>query len=146
MPEMNLEFSKPDLTFMEEVESCRFPVDSFDHRAHLRLAYIYLLQNGNSTAATQCMRNTLIQLLESIGVDPSAKFHETMTEAWIKAVHHFMSITEQASSADEFIDRHPQMLDSSIMLSHYSAEVLFSINARKSFIEPDLQAIPEHDQ
>ncbi len=146
MPAINLEISKPDLEFMEEVESCSFPVDSFDHRAHLRLAYIYLVQGGNTTTATQRMRNTLIRLLESIGVDPSAKFHETMTEAWVKAVNHFMSITEQASSADEFIDKHTQMLDSSIMLSHYSAEVLFSNDARKSFIEPDLQAIPEHDQ
>ncbi len=142
---MSLEISNSDMKFMSEAESCSFPVDAFDHRAHLRLAYIYLVRDGNTRAATQAMRKTLIQLLESIGVDPSAKFHETMTEAWIKAVYHFMNNTERALCANEFIDQHPQMLDSSIMLSHYSAEVLFSNDARKSFIEPDLEAIPKHD-
>jgi hypothetical protein len=31
------------------------------------------------------------------------------------------------------------------MLTHYSAEVLFSPEARARFVEPDLEKIPRHD-
>lgn len=30
------------------------------------------------------------------------------------------------------------------MLTHYSADVLFSPEARAGFVEPDVQAIPRH--
>ena len=33
--------------------------------------------------------------------------------------------------------------DSKVMLTHYSAEVLFSPTARASYVEPDLEAIPQ---
>jgi hypothetical protein len=47
-------------------------------------------------------------------------------------------------SADEFIERNPKLLDSGIMLSHYSCEVLFSSAARAAFVVPDVEPIPEH--
>ena len=53
-----------------------------------------------------------------------------------------MDRTSSSASADEFIDRNPILLDSKIMLTHYSAELLFSPDARTRFVEPDLQRIP----
>ena len=47
-------------------------------------------------------------------------------------------------SAESFIDQNPEMLDSNIMMTHYSAEVLFSNEARARFVEPDLEPIPQH--
>jgi len=135
--------SEEDQKFKYQAESCEFPVSEFDHRAHIRLAYVYLA--GNSTdVSVQLMRNTLTSLLKHAGVDPSQKYHETLTEAWILAVHHFMNGTECAESADEFIDKNTVILDSKIMMTHYSGEVLFSEQARKSFIEPNLEPIPRH--
>ncbi|HBE92896.1 MAG TPA: hypothetical protein DDW55_10335 [Gammaproteobacteria bacterium] len=135
--------SKEDQEFKSQIEVCEFPVPEFDHRAHLRLAYVYLA--GNSTDhAVQCMRDALTGLLKHAGVDPSKKYHETLTKAWILAVHHFMSKTDSSESADDFIEKNPVMLDSKIMMTHYSAEVLFSDQARQSFIEPDLGPIPRH--
>jgi hypothetical protein len=37
------------------------------------------------------------------------------------------------------------MLDSRIMMTHYSAEVMFSPDARTRYVEPDLEGIPRHD-
>jgi hypothetical protein len=142
---MKYSISKDDLTFKDQVESCQFPVADFDHRAHIRLAYIYL--SGNSTGrSVQLMRDALLQLLKHAGIDPSQKYHETLTEAWILAVHHFMKSTNSAESADEFIDKNKEMLDSKIMMTHYSADVLFSDAARKAFVEPDLDPIPGHGE
>ncbi|WIO74931.1 hypothetical protein QP938_03235 [Porticoccaceae bacterium LTM1] len=137
--------SSADTEFKKEVESCTFPIPNFDHRAHLRLAYIYLVEN-DTEKATQAMRSALLGLLKKAGIDPSGKFHETLTRAWVLAVKYFMNHTGNSESADEFIDKNPRMLDSKIMLSHYSAEVIFSDKARKEFVEPNLEPIPTNNQ
>ena len=140
---MSHHLTSADIEFKMQVEACTFPIPNFDHRAHLRLAYVYLVEN-NTDEAIQKMRNALLVLLKSAGIDPSAKFHETLTKAWVLAVQHFMSHTEESKSADIFIDKNPEMLDSKIMMSHYSAEVLFSDKARSEFVEPNLDPIPRH--
>ena len=137
--------SKDDQGFKSKVESCQFPVSKFDHRAHLRLAYVYLVEN-NPEKAVELMRDALTGLLKHAGIDPSVKYHETLTEAWILAVHHFMNKTDSSQSADEFIDCNVVMLDSKIMMTHYSAEVLFSEKARSKFVEPNLDPIPQPNQ
>ena len=88
------------------------------------------------------MRRTLHGLLNHAGVDPATKYHETLTRAWILAVRHFMSRTAESESAAAFIEQHPQLRDSGIMRSHYSTALLFSEEARASFVEPDLSGIP----
>ena len=55
-----------------------------------------------------------------------------------------MHRSPDATSADDFIDRNPILLDSKIMLTHYSAGLLFSDAARAAFVEPDLDPIPRH--
>jgi hypothetical protein len=60
------------------------------------------------------------------------------------AVRHFMERTPASASADEFIEANPALLDSKIMLTHYSAELLFSPEARSAFKEPDQDPIPRH--
>jgi hypothetical protein len=137
--------SKEDQEFKHRVESCEFPVSEFDHRAHLRLAYVYLAEN-NRVTAIPLMRDTLTALLIHAGIDPSKKYHETLTKAWILAVHHFMSNTDSSESADDFIEKNTVMLDSKIMMTHYSAKALFSEEARRSFIEPTLDPIPKYGE
>jgi hypothetical protein len=48
-------------------------------------------------------------------------------------------------SAASFIASNPTLLDSKIMLTHYSTAVLFSAEARTRFVEPNLELIPRHD-
>ena len=138
---MNYKTSPEDIEFKEQVEACTFPIPSFDHRAHLRLAYIYLVES-ESDEAVRRMRNALLGLLKKADIDPSSKFHETLTKAWVLAVQYFMSQTEKSDSADSFINSNSEMLDSKIMMTHYSAEVLFSDKARNEFVEPNLGPIP----
>ena len=136
--------SVEDREFRKEFEARRFPPAQFDHRAHIRLAYIYLSEH-DTDAAHQLMRGALLSFLEHHGVDVS-KYHETITRAWINAVRHFMECTPAAESADDFIEKNPRMLDAKIMMTHYSAEVLFSDEARAKFVEPNLEPIPEYDR
>ena len=90
------------------------------------------------------MRSALLGFIAHNNI-PVAKYHETLTRAWILAVRHFMAISPVADSAADFIERNPMLLDSKIMLTHYSAEVLFSPEARARFVEPNLDAIPRYE-
>jgi len=139
---MSHTISPEDRRFKQQVEAGAFPVANFDHRAHLRLAYIYLVEN-ETDAAIGKMRQAILGLLHKAGIDPASKFHETITKAWVLAVRYFMSHTGESDSADSFIHSNPKMLDTKIMLTHYSAEVLFSDKARHEFIEPDIEPIPQ---
>ncbi len=135
--------SVEDEIFCAQFESCEYPPEKFKHREHLKLAYIYLTKHGSDTACKR-MRESLKNYLEHNNVD-SNKYHETITRAWILAVHHFMQKVTVSDSSDSFIDQYPIMLNSRIMMTHYSAELLFSVQAREKFVEPDLDPIPRHE-
>lgn len=131
--------SPEDEAFRQDFEAGRIAPADFNHAAHVRLAYVYLCSADVDSAAQQ-MRASLLRFLEQNAI-PASKFHETITRAWVLAVRHFMD-REAGSSHADFIARHPVLLDSRIMLSHYSVEVLFSADARAGFIAPDIEPIP----
>lgn len=132
--------SDADHQFRLAFESCRFEPEDFDHAAHVRLAYVYLCDHPVDLAVVR-MKRSLLAFLAHLGVGES-KYHETVTRAWVLAVKHFMSKSASCNSAADFMSANPQLLDSRIMLTHYSAEVLFSTAARETFVEPNVQAIP----
>ncbi len=45
---------------------------------------------------------------------------------------------------NKVIEKNPIMLDAKIMMTHYSAKLLFSNEARAEFIEPDIAPIPRY--
>jgi hypothetical protein len=133
--------SSDDQAFVRSFEACQISPDDFDHAAHVRLAYIYLCEHSVD-AAVDRMKKALLGFLAHLGVGES-KYHETITRAWVMAVAHFMDESLPCDSAAAFITANPRLLDSKIMLKHYSAEVLFSPNARQSFVQPDVRPIPK---
>lgn len=108
------------------------------------MAYVYLADHDDESATT-LLRKSLLNFLERHGIAPS-KYHETMTRAWLLAVRHFMESSGSTSSADQFIEENRVLLDSRIMMRHYSADLLFSERARAEFVEPDVEAIPRYEQ
>jgi hypothetical protein len=137
------ELSPDDHDFRSAFEACTVAPEQFNHEAHVRLAYVYLVES-DVESAVQRMRDALLNFLAHNGI-PRSKFHETITRAWVLAVRHFMNRSTSTSSAD-FIAKNQVLLDSKIMLTHYSASVLFSPDARSSFMEPDLDPIPQQGQ
>lgn len=139
---LNHHLSKSDREFRAAFEAGAFAPADFSHRAHIRLAYAYLAESDVDLALER-MRAALVGFL-CVHSLPASKYHATLTRAWILAVDHFMHRCPRASLADDFIARNPLLLDSKIMLTHYSAELLFSDQARADFVEPNLDPIPRH--
>jgi hypothetical protein len=132
--------SEADRAFRESFEACAIQPAAFTHEAHLRLAYVYLVECGASEAH-QRMRQSLLAFLAHHGV-PREKYHETLTKAWVLAISHFMDRAPSESFA-EFAANSRPLLNSKAMLTHYTPEKLFSPEARAGFVAPDLAAIPQ---
>jgi len=139
---MNHTVSSEDHKFKNEIECCAIQLAEFDHRAHISLAYIYIAQYGVDLAHKR-MKSSLLRLLRHNNID-TANYSETITKAWIMAVRHFMELSNHCGSSADFIRQQARMLDANIMLSHYSAEILFSDYARSKFVVPDIEAIPQY--
>jgi hypothetical protein len=138
---MKHQASHDDRLFVHKFENCELPLP-FAHRDHLRLAFVLLTRVGVD-AAYDAVRPSLLRYIAHHGVDP-AKYHDTLTRAWLMAVRHFMAISPPVGSAGAFLEKQPRLLNSSIMLKHYTSERLFSEEARQRFLHPDLLPIPEY--
>jgi hypothetical protein len=136
----SFQLSDEDVALRAAFESGALPPADFTHRAHVALAYVYLAP-GDVEGAIEDMRRGLAAYLRHHGIDP-AKYHETLTRAWVLAVWHFMSRSGPLGSSADLIAQNAILLDSKIMLTHYSAALLFSDEARRAFVEPDLDPIP----
>ena len=133
--------SSEDLELVRSLESFEIQPGHFDHRSHIRMAYTYLCEHDVQSACTK-IRRVLCDFLLHNGIEPSTKYHETMTQVWTLTVRHFMDHTPNTTSSEQFIDANPKLLDSGILKTHYSKELLFSEEARDCFVEPDLVPIP----
>ena len=137
---MKHQASFDNISFINYFEACNIPLSDFHHKEHIKLAYVLLVQNDIDLAYAK-MKTLLQNYLEHNGVPPE-KYHVTITRAWLLAVVHFMHKSETSGSSEDFISQNEILLDTEIMFSHYSRDLLFSDKARTDFVEPDLESIP----
>lgn len=128
-----------DVAFAKDFETGVISPADFDHHAHLRLAYMFLATHGPSRAPL-AFRKALLAYLTHHRID-SSKYHETLTQAWLQAVWLFMQRAGDTPSSVAFLARSETLQASQVMLTHYSRALLFSDEARRSFVPPDLDPI-----
>ena len=137
---MSHRVSEADEAFHASFHRFELPAGGFDHLAHLRMAYVTLCRLDPAEAVKE-VRRSLHAFIEHNEVDP-AKYHETITRAWVMAVRHFMDETAPCRGFEEFIERNARLADAKIMLQHYTPELLYSEGARARWVEPDVAPIP----
>ena len=116
-------------------ESGLIDAESFDHEAHVYLAWLYLEQLP-VLEALQRYAQGLRRLTEQLGIP--GKYHETIT------CFYLIKIAERrdAFAGDwlDFRNRNADLLargESSVLHRFYSREALASERARKAFVLPD---------
>ena len=129
-----------DREFLDAFERCELAPAGFHHRDHVRLAYIYLTQYDAHTTLMK-MRSGLQRFLAYVGA-PATKYHETITRAWLLAVEHFMREAGPTVNFEQFAAAAPRLFAPRAMETHYTSELLWSTEARRHFVQPDLQPIP----
>lgn len=145
-----------DDKFLAAFESCRLARKDWTHDAHVRMAWLYLTRCASYRAARDAVRGGLQKLntafkaraaLLCAAPTPGATrskltgYHETITMAFVRL------IADRQSDGEDFAgfrERNPDLFDRklSALLCHYSPERLFSEEAQKGFVEPDLAPLP----
>jgi hypothetical protein len=130
--------SLSDTEFITTFERAGFSSHDFPHRAHLRMAWLYVRHLGVDDAVHHAS-NGIRRLAQAHG--HTTLYHDTLTRAWVYLVADAAASTPVADF-DVFLVAHPELLDKQLLLQHYSPEVLFSTDARAHWVAPDLRAIP----
>jgi hypothetical protein len=122
-------------------ESCTTGKDDFNHCSHLTVAVFYLHELGKVEAAEK-MRTGLLRFLEHIGCGRE-KYNETLTLFWLRVIHHALEQLDQDQSLLEKTNfAIESLVQSRLVLDYYSAERLWSDEAKRTWLEPDLKPLP----
>ena len=119
-------------------ESCGTGKDDFKHREHLTVAVSYLSVSTQKQAADK-MRIGLLRFLAHHGVG-SEKYNETLTMFWVAMVRRTLAEIGPDSSLVEKCNRVIEALGNpALAFDYYSKELLWSDEARKACVKPDLK-------
>ncbi|WKE65176.1 hypothetical protein PVT67_16155 [Gallaecimonas kandeliae] len=126
-----------DNDFLAAFEAGTLPGEAFDHRAHLRLAWLYLRRLPQAQAEAAVCAG-IQGFAERLGA--ADKFHLTLTMALVRLV----AAAPLAPSFEAFLAGSPALLADAkgLLAQHYSAELLASLDARHAFLGPDLAPLP----
>jgi hypothetical protein len=128
-----------DDEFLQAFMSCTLPNDQFHHRDHLRLVWLLVRRLGLE-AASDAVTDGIRRFGASQG--HTDKYHETMTQFWIRVVEHARQSRPEIDDFDRFLAAFPQLTDKHLPLRHWEHATMFSPVARSTWIEPDLQPLP----
>ena len=141
--------SSPVLT-LEAIERAAIPVEAFNHRGHLTVAYQALREAAAAghadpvPAATDRIRGALKAFMKAhnVQVTQTSGYHESLTVAWMRILHAVMIEQGPGANAAEFLDANPFLLCRTLLRLYYSKDRIMSWDARERWIEPDLAPLP----
>jgi hypothetical protein len=128
----------PDAEFLAVFERGGFPGNAFPHRAHLRMAWLYVKSLGPEQAIPKAAAG-IRNVAKHSGLP--TLYHDTITRAWVYVVAAAIGYSS-SRTFPEFIEEHPRLLDKHLLLEHYTKDTLTSSEARASWVAPDLSPIP----
>jgi len=128
-----------DKEFLQQFEAKTLAPEHFDHRGHLRLAWLYLKQLPLKQAE-QKICDGINRYATSLGA--SDKFHYTLTVAITRIMANRID-AGNTTNFDRFLELNPKLQTEMMALvdRHYSPELLHSEQAKREFISPDLQPL-----
>jgi hypothetical protein len=132
-----------DVQFLHSFEQRTLPFGEWTHRAHVRVAWLFLTRFPVD-AAIERVRSG-IQAYNTAHNVPEALergYHETITVAFMRLIDARRNHEATATSFDAFCSAHPDLLDKRVLLQFYSRERITSAEAKRTFIEPDLCPLP----
>lgn len=123
-----------DEKFLWALETCVLPESEFGHAAHVRAAYLYLGAADFASALPRLQR-TIKAYATSLG--RPARYHETMTVAYLALIQQHIAERGDGGSWDAFQVQNPELFRPDLLLHFYSPSRLASGLARRLFLLPD---------
>jgi hypothetical protein len=125
-----------DAALVARFEAGTLPAADYRHREHLRVAFAMLVGADFGEAALR-FRAALRRYVTQLGA--AAKYHETLTWAYLALVHERMAGLAGPASSQDFLASHPELLDhrGGALARCYDVEALTrSPLARRVFVLP----------
>jgi hypothetical protein len=121
------------------------PATDWTHETHLVIGAWHVARFGPD-AALERLRAGIRALNAAHGTvnSDTRGYHETITRAYVRLIAGFLRARPPAEPLDDSV---AALLGSplaarDIVMRHYSRELLFSIAARRDWVEPDLEPLP----
>jgi len=125
-----------DADLLAGFTACTLSAASFGHREHVRLAFVVLAMHGDFGDAAIQYRQLLRAFAAHHGAH--ARYHETITWAYLAIVHARMATGSYADS-EALLAAHPDLLDhrSGALADYYDVSATISDPlARRVFVLP----------
>jgi hypothetical protein len=127
-------------SFMQDFEACRLPKERWTHFAHLVAGFWYLSRH-DMAQALDTIRQRIRNHNESVGTPntDTSGYHETITRLYMRAIaaHIELHKTLPVERSLSILLASP-LAKSDWPLSYYTRERLFSTQARRNWVAPDL--------
>jgi hypothetical protein len=141
-----LKVTLDDHEFLRRFADCSLPFEEWTHRAHVKVAYLYLRQNDYDSALDRMRRGIqAYNVVHNVPESDTSGYNETTTCAMMQLVAATISAYVPilpTASADAFCDAHPQLLTKHVLRLFYSPQQRMQPRAKSEFIEPDMAPLP----
>ena len=130
--------------FISLFEAGLLPRARWTHRGHLVAGFWYLSLHPFDEAL-RIVRTRIRGHNEAVGTPntDSNGYHETITRLYLLGIHVHRAAHEDLPFEDSLAALFASKLaDSGWPLTFYSRERLFSVEARRAWVEPDLRPVP----
>lgn len=130
-----------DTDFIHAFEAGAIALRDWDHRGHVRYAWIALGAEPRFERAMDRVRAGLkahLQLAIEAGETPEFGYHETITRFWMAMVARVRNADPGHADSCSFCAAHPELLDKGLLSRHYTKALLLGAEARRRYVEPDL--------
>lgn len=123
-----------DDEFLRRLADCSLPPEAFDHRGHVRAAYLVLTETAGFGAALERMRALITGYAAHLG--KAGLYHETVTVAFMALINARRAEAGEGLSWEAFAAANPDLFDKEILSRRYERSVLQSELARRVFLLP----------
>eukprot|EP01102_Stenamoeba_stenopodia_P003944 TRINITY_DN1407_c0_g1_i1.p1 TRINITY_DN1407_c0_g1~~TRINITY_DN1407_c0_g1_i1.p1 ORF type:complete len:497 (-),score=121.96 TRINITY_DN1407_c0_g1_i1:116-1606(-) len=132
---------EPDEEFLHKFDT--YTLDSWDHRTHLRIAWLLLTRYGRQEGKDRIFEG-IRKFIENSTRSRKTTFHETLTYFWIHMVHYAMVATKNPTNDFKgFLLMNPRLSNGGLFLEYYKKDTMMNNpEARKQVILPDIKPLP----
>jgi hypothetical protein len=134
----------PITDLIKRFSDCTLPKGEWTHEAHLIVGAWYVHQYGPADALSE-LRAGIRRLNEHHGTANTMTngYHETVTAAYVQVLAAFLASSTHAQLEDHIaLLLSGPLADKDLLLRFYSHSLLFSVRARREWVEPDIAPLP----
>ena len=135
-----------DTEFLAAFETPSLPFAQWTHRAHVKVAFLYLRDRPLAEALDRVRAGIrAFNAANAVPESATSGYNETTTVAFVRLVAATMAAYGEAfptPTADAFCDAHPQLMTRNALRLFYSPQRRMDPRAKTEFVEPDLSPLP----